>query len=220
MTKIDDFTRRLDIEFAQLPAAAEERRAILEREYHERQERFERLFVPALEQVRAIWEPRRDALLARFKDIIHIKPATSDSFGEVTFSFDSTLARITLRFTFVHDSDVRHMILEYDLEIVPMLMKIDNHATRKLPLEAFDQQAAAQWLEDRMVSFIRTFVELNGNQYYLKDQMVEDPIAGVRMPRSIARETVDWNGRKYYFICADTRREFEKQHGGADSADG
>ena len=160
-----------------------------------------------------IWEPRRDALLARFKDTIHIMPAAHDDFGTVTLSVDSPLARINLRFTFSHDPDVRTIILEYHLEVVPILMKIDNHSTLELQLENFDDEVAALWLEDRMVSFIRTFVELNGNQYYLKDHMVEDTIAQVRMPRSIATETVEWDGHKYYFICADTRREFERRHG-------
>ena len=32
------------------------------------------------------------------------------------------------------------------------------------------------------------------------------------MPKGIVKETVDWDGHKYYFICADTRREFEKLH--------
>jgi hypothetical protein len=98
-------------------------------------------------------------------------------------------------------------------------MKIDNHSTLDLKLDNFDQDVAALWLEDRMVSFIRMFVELNGNQYYLKDHMVEDVIAHVRMPRGIASETADWDGHKYYFICADTRREFEKQHGCVSDAD-
>ncbi len=214
MTTIDDFSERLDSEFGLMPTAIEERRVLLEREYHERQQRFKRLYVPALAQLRLIWEPRRDALLARFKDIIHLQPVARDEFSKVTFLIDSPLARISLRFTFSHDPDVRYITLEYDLEIIPVLMKYDNHATLELQLENFDQQTAAQWLEDRMVSFVRTFVELNGNQYYLKDHMVEDPIARVRMPRSIVTETVDWDGHKYYFICADTRREFEKQHGG------
>jgi hypothetical protein len=220
MTQIDDFSQRLDMEFGLMPTAIEEQRAVLEREYHERQQRFEDSFMPALAQLRVLWEPRRDALLARFKHIIHIKPAARDNFGDVTFSFDSTLARISLRFKFSHDPDVRNIILEYDLEIVPILMKIDNHSTLELQLENFDQQVAALWLEDRMVSFIRTFVELNGNQYYLRDHMVEDPIARVRMPRSVATDSVDWDGHKYYFICADTRREFEKLHGSASGTDG
>jgi YHS domain-containing protein len=218
MTKIDDFSQRLDMEYGLMPAAVEQQRAVLEREYHQRQRRVEDSFMPALAQLRAIWEPRRDALLARFKDIIHIKPASQDDFRDVAFSVDSTLARISLRFTFSHDPEVRYIILEYDLEIVPILMKIDNHSTLELQLENFDQQVAALWLEDRMVSFIRTLTELNGNQYYLKDHMVEDPIARVRMPRSMATETVDWEGHKYYFICADTRRAFEKLHGTTSGA--
>jgi hypothetical protein len=212
MTTINDFSERLDMEFVQMPTAIDERRALLEREYHERQERLAALFVPALAKLRAIWEPRRDALLARFKDTIHIIPAANDDFGTASFSLDSPLARITLRFMFSHDPEVRNINLEYRLDVVPILMKIDNHSILELKLENFDQDVAALWLEDRMVSFIRTFVELNGNQYYLKDHMVEDVIAHVRMPRSVATESVDWDGHKYYFICADTRREFEKQH--------
>jgi hypothetical protein len=164
MTKIDDFSQRLDMEYGLMPTAIEEQRTVLEREYHERQRRIEDLFIPALAQLRAIWEPRRDALLARFKDIIHIKPTARDNFSEVTFSFDSTLARISLRFRFSHDLEVRCLIVAYDLEIVPMLMKIDSHSTLELQFENFDKEVAALWLEDRMVSFIRTFVELNGNQ--------------------------------------------------------
>ena len=178
MTTNNNFSERLDMEFGLMPIAIEEQRALLEREYHDRQKRFEKTFVPALAQLRLIWEPRRDALLARFKDTIHIQPVARDEFGKVAFSIDSTLARISLRFTFSHDPDVRCIILQYDLEIVPILMKFDNHSTLELQLENFDQDMAAQWLEDRMVSFVRTFVELNGNQYYLKDHMVEDPVAG------------------------------------------
>jgi hypothetical protein len=213
MTTINDFSERLDMEFGLMPAAIDDRRAVLEREYYERQARLATLFVPALAQLRTIWEPRRDALLARFKDTLHIITEANDGFGTASFSLDSPLARITLRFTFSHDPDVRNITLEYRLDVVPILMKIDNHATLDLKLENFDQDVAALWLEDRMVSFIRTYVELNGNQYYLEDHMVEDVIAHVRMPRGVAKETVDWDGQKYYFICADTRRAFEKQHG-------
>jgi hypothetical protein len=219
LTTINNFSERLDMEFGLMPTAIDERRAVLERAYHERQKRLAELFVPVLAKLRAIWEPRRDALLARFKDTIHIIPAANDNFGTVSFSIDSPLARITLRFMFSHDPEVRNINLEYRLDVVPILMKIDNHSTLDLTLEDFDQDAAALWLEDRMVSFIRTYVELNGNQYYLKDHMVEDVIAHVRIPRSVAAETVDWDGHKYYFICADTRRAFEKQHGCSSDAE-
>jgi hypothetical protein len=212
MTTISDFSQRLDMEYGLMPTALHDRRSVLERQYHERQERLTHLYGPALAQLRVMWEPRRDALLAQFKGAIHVMPSAQDDFGTV-FSVDSPLARINLRFSFSHDSDVRNIVLEYHLEVVPILMKIDNHSVLELQLENFDQEVAALWLEDRMVGFIRTFVELNANQYYLMDHIVEDTVAHVRMPRSVALDAIDWDGHKYYFICAETRSEFEKRHG-------
>jgi YHS domain-containing protein len=48
---------------------------------------------------------------------------------------------------------------------------------------------------------------------YMKDQMVEDPIAHVRFPMLAAATTLEWKGQKYYFIGDETRREFEDQQG-------
>jgi YHS domain-containing protein len=39
--------------------------------------------------------------------------------------------------------------------------------------------------------------------------MVEDPIAGIRIPKLAAAATVERGGKTYYFIGEETRREFE-----------
>jgi len=215
MAKLDDFSGRLDAAFALLPNAIEQKRSVIDREYQERQQRFAQEFIPAVAKVREIFGPRSDALVARFKDIIHLSADVRDDFSKVAFSFDSSLARVTLRFNFTHDEEVRKMVLVYDLEILPILMKFDNHSTLELPLAAFDEQVVTEWLESRMISFIRSFVELNENQYYLNDQMVEDPVARIRMPKAVARETLHFEGQTYYFISAQTRDEFAKRHGTA-----
>jgi YHS domain-containing protein len=212
MSELDDFRSRLDAAFALLPAAIEHRRSAIDRDYQQRQQRFAEEFLPAVAKVREIFAPRSDALVARFKDIIHLSADVSDDFSKIAFSFDSSLARVTLRFDFVHDEEVRKLILVYDLEILPILMKFDNHAVLEMPLAAFDEQAVTEWLESRMIGFIRSFAELNENQSYLNDQMVEDPVARMRMPKAVARETLHFEGQTYYFISAETRREFEKRH--------
>jgi YHS domain-containing protein len=38
-------------------------------------------------------------------------------------------------------------------------------------------------------------------------------VAGVRFPRFAAATTVEWNGKTYYFIGDETRREFDAKHG-------
>jgi hypothetical protein len=47
----------------------------------------------------------------------------------------------------------------------------------------------------------------------LKDDMVEDPVAKVRFPTFAAAATLEWQGRKFYFVGDETRREFAKQNG-------
>jgi YHS domain-containing protein len=41
--------------------------------------------------------------------------------------------------------------------------------------------------------------------------MVEDLIAHVSFPKYAAATTLECQGRKFYFISEETRREFEKQ---------
>jgi hypothetical protein len=211
MRDLHDFNSRVEAEFALLPDAIEQRRSAIDDEYQERQLRFAEEFIPAVAKVREIWRPRSDALVARFKHIIHVQAGVRDDFTKVVFSFDSPLASVAASFDFSHDQEVRNMILGYDLEILPLLMNVDYYSTLKLPLASFDDGAAAEWLESRLISFIHSYVELNENEHQLQGQMVEDPVARIRMPTTVARETLDLDDRTYYVVSAETRCEFEKQ---------
>ncbi|MFN0054744.1 MAG: hypothetical protein ACKV0T_21440, partial [Planctomycetales bacterium] len=69
--------------------------------------------------------------------------------------------------------------------------------------------AIINWIDDRIVSFVQTIKALHQNQNYLKDHLVTDPIAGVQMPKYAAHSTLEADGKTYYFVCEETRREFE-----------
>jgi YHS domain-containing protein len=99
-----------------------------------------------------------------------------------------------------------------DLEIIPVLMRFTPHAEIEFSLEAVDKEAPAKWIEDRLVEFVRTYFPSGENELYLKDRMVEDPIAHVRFPRDAAAMVLDWQGRKFYFIGEETRRSFAEQN--------
>jgi YHS domain-containing protein len=94
-----------------------------------------------------------------------------------------------------------------------MLMKFDSHQWAEWPLDAIDQQAIASWIDDRLVDFVKTYLSLHENEYYLKDHMVEDPVAKVKFPKFAAGATIDCEGKTYYFIGPETRREFAAQRG-------
>jgi hypothetical protein len=142
-----------------------------------------------------------------------VKPQVQPTLREANMRFQSQLARIDLKFSATTDSEVRKLVLGYDLEILPILMQFKRHDSLEMPLDKIDPAAVAQWADDRIVDFVKTYMALHENQYYLKDYLVEDPIAGVRFPRHAAAATLDVRGKTCYFISADTRAEFAKREG-------
>ena len=100
-----------------------------------------------------------------------------------------------------------------DLEIIPVLMQFKHHDEVGFPLNAVDKEAVAKWIDDRIVDFVQTYFSMGENEIYMKDSMVEDPIAHVRFPKQAAAATLERESQKFYFISEETRREFEKQQG-------
>jgi YHS domain-containing protein len=92
-------------------------------------------------------------------------------------------------------------------------MKFDSHDEVEFPLDAVDEAALGKWLDDRIISFVKTYLSLHENQYYLKDHMVQDPIAKVRFPKYAAGAKLDAGGKTHYFIDETTLREFQQQQG-------
>src|SRR5204862_3061400 len=105
---------------------------------------------------------------------------------EAAFVFDSSLANIQLRFTASTDEEVRKLVIDYRLEILPILMKFEPHRQVEFPLEAVDADAVGKWIDDRIVDFVRTYLSLHQNEYYLQAHLVVDPIANVQFPKFAA----------------------------------
>jgi YHS domain-containing protein len=212
MRDVTSLVNRIDAEFSALDDRIKRAQAERLREHQERQQRLE-AFERQLEALPAVWKPRLEALIQRFGDRVQVTPRLTSSSREVSLEFQSDLARIRLRLSAATDHAVRHLILNYDLELIPMLMQFDSHHDAEWPLDAIDPQAVADWVDDRIVEFVRTYLSLHENEHYLRGDMVEDPVAGVRFPRFAAASSVEWTGKTYYFIGDETRREFEAKHG-------
>jgi YHS domain-containing protein len=180
-------------------------------EHKERQQRLEKLG-KVFDELRDTWRPSLELLLKKFGDRVKVTPRIVPSTREATFEFQSSLANVKLTFAAYTDRDIRKLILSYDLEIIPVLMRFPGHAEIEFPLDAVDKAAAGKWINERVLDFVRTYLSLGDNEWYLKDQMVEDPVAKVRFPKQAAACTLDWQGQTYYFVGAETRREFAQQN--------
>ena len=211
MSEINSLAGRIDAEFS---AAAEKvRRFQVEKveEHKERQKRLEqvgRIF----EELGNIWRPRLELLVKKFGDGVKVTPKLVPSRREAVFDFQSSLAEVHLKFSAYADWDVRKVILSYDLKILPALMQFTPHAEMEFPLGAVDKDTVSKWIDDRIVEFVQTYLTIGDSESYLKDYMVQDPVALVRFPSFAAGATLEWKGKTYYFVGEETRREFARQN--------
>lgn len=212
MSDVDNLLQRIDAEFSAVETRMKTFQAEKVREYAGRQQRMEQLD-GVFQQLREIWRPRLEALAGKFGDKVKVTPHVTPATRDATFKFQSNLARIDLRFAATTDMDVRNVVLTYDLEIIPIYMKFDSHAEISFPLDQVDPKAVAGWIDDRILGFVKTYLSLHDNDQYLKDVMVDDPVANVRFPKFAAGAKLEHEGKTYYFIGQETCDEFAKAKG-------
>jgi YHS domain-containing protein len=94
-------------------------------------------------------------------------------------------------------------------------MKFDSHAELEMPLEKVDPAAVGGWIDERIMSFVKTYITLHENQYYQRDQMVIDPVSGTQFPKFAAGAKLEQGGQTMYFVSEETRREYEKKSAAA-----
>lgn len=213
MADVSVLLGRIDAEFSALDDKIKRAQGEKQQEHKDRQQRLA-AFEKELETLPDVWKPRLEALIKRFGDKAKVAPRLESTSRAVTINFQSELAKIRMQLSAATDQDIRNLILLYNLEILPTLMQFDSHQQGQWPLNAIDRKAIGDWVDDRIVSFVKTYLSLHENEYYLKEHMVQDPVAGVRFPKFAAAATLERGGKTYYFIGDDTRREFEVSHPG------
>jgi YHS domain-containing protein len=206
---ISEFLKRLDEQVAQARTRVEQKQTEFQQAYEARSERY-KTFLRVMEDLRGVAQVRLEKLGERCK--FEAKP-TGDADGKsVLLNFQTPVARVRLRLSATHDTDVRNFVLGYDLEILPIFVKYNPHAELEIPLEKVDRAKVEAWLDDRLIEFAQTYVTIHFTDQYHQDHMVTDPVANVRFPQAFAQSKLDQGGKTFYFISEQTRRDFEKRH--------
>jgi len=114
MSSVDSLMQRVDAEFNAVKKKVEEFQQTKLDEYRDRQKRLEK-FSEVCDQLRSIWKPRLEALAQRFGDKAQVTPSLTPSSRRAAFHFHSLFAGINLSFSASTDSEVRQLVLSYDL---------------------------------------------------------------------------------------------------------
>jgi YHS domain-containing protein len=209
MADLNTFLKRLDEQVEKARKGIEQKQTELKEVYEGRKQRY-RTFLQLMAELHNIARPRLEKLAERCK--FDATPTEDADAKSILLKFKTPVARVQLRLAATHDTDVQNLLLIYDLEILPLYVKFNPHSELSIPLEQVTRPSIENWLDDRLVEFAQTYVTIHFMDQYHQDHMVVDPVADVRFPKAYAHASLDKEGKTYYFISEETRREFEERH--------
>ena len=211
MAGTTELLSRLDAEFRGVEEKIKQFQSEKVIEHQGRQQRLEQ-FARICESLQEVWRPRLEALGVKLKSKVEVIPSVTKSRRSATIKFHSRLATFNLTLTAMTDLDVRNFVLDYTLNVIPILMTFEKNRQLELPLDAVDPEVVGQWIDDRIVEAVQVYLQIHQNSYYLKGHLVEDPIAKITFPKYAAAATLDWNGTTFYFISDEARDAFRKEN--------
>lgn len=172
-------------------------------------EQRERFAAAASQQIETVVLPLMEELSRRFANG-KIELLQNDTFFIAcefahTPRFPATV-RLSISLSPLDDAS---FIASYNLSILPVLMEYNPHVEGRFPIEG-SEDALAGWVEDRILDFVDTYLRLETDPLYQKDNMVVDIVCGMRIPSTAATSTLERHGRTFYFCSEHCKEAFIK----------
>ena len=180
-----------------------------------------RRYMTALEPRRQIFEEAARRLLAdvvkpRLDALVEFFPSARTRADEQAHCYccwfaysDRFPVTAKLEFSVEHDQAVEHLFVRYEASLMPLFLQFQPHDRLTLPLEQVDQETVVAWVEKRIFEFLDTYLRHDRGAPDLEEDIVTDPVCGMRLSRSGARETSGYRGHVYFFCSSKCRTEFE-----------
>jgi YHS domain-containing protein len=160
--------------------------------------------------VRDIIRTRMEALVAKFPNA---KCDRAEDAYRCTCWFgycERFPADVRVDLTVEHDERIENLIVRYELYIMPVFLKFEPHDTLTVPLAGADD-VIADWVEAKLLCFLDTYLRLDRGRDDFENEVVIDPVCGMRISRSSAGAQLDYKGHPYYFCTDDCRQRFEQE---------
>jgi YHS domain-containing protein len=210
MKDLDDFDRQIEERLA-----AQKEHAVLTHNHlvermHEYDERHRRFTALADHVIQDIIRPRMERLVRRF-DNAKLLPTDESGRHTCICSFAHTArypANVKLELGVSRDGDFEHVYLLYNLCITPIYFKFDGQEQMAMPLDAADERRVAEWVDNRILTFVDTYFRLETTEQYQADNYVTDPVCHMRINRLFAPEKTEYAGQTYFFCVPACKAKF------------
>jgi YHS domain-containing protein len=207
MASLEELERRIKEKLA----ASEQRRQAQQEQLRQGmgqlEVRLQRYTALADRLIREVIRPRLERLAGCF-DNARVEQASRHGYVcrfKHTPRFPATA---TLELGISRDAEAWNIEVRHDLKILPVFFPFDSEDHLVLPLDGGNEEKVAAWVEERVVGFVDTYLRLETLEPYQDENLVTDPVCGMRLNKAHAPTQMEYRGVKYYFCVDGCRQKF------------
>ena len=210
MDELAKLEQRIREKLAIAEAKRRDRQAALTAEMEAREKLVDRFNAEARRWMQMLIVPRMERLAACFENSRLLQPDANRPF-RCACAFNHTPqfpATTTLELTISPNESLENGVVAYAVEILPILFQFERKDQLVVPLEKPADDAIAAWVERKLMMFLDAYLHLSEAEHYQRDNLVIDPVCGMRINKQFAAASEERFGETYYFCVEECRRKF------------
>lgn len=100
------------------------------------------------------------------------------------------------------------VIIGFRPEILPIFVPVPHAETQTFPLDKVDDRLLSEWVEEKIVKFAEAYVRVALAPVYHSNNMVTDPVCGMKFNKEHAVTKADNCGITVYFCSPECKIRF------------
>jgi YHS domain-containing protein len=210
MSDLDSLDREIQEKLKAVNESDQRERQVLQAHVTDLGRRHDIFSQTAAKLITDIVQPRVETLVKHFDNArLDEQRLPQQYFCPSTFTHSNRFpASVNLTIGVAHDDQIRNVVLYCDLDILPIFIKFTPHQETVLPLDQVNEVQAATWVDQRILEFLDTYLQLEQSDQYQQQMLVTDPVCGMRIRRSRVAAEQEYRGVTYFFCAERCRDQF------------
>jgi len=209
MAELSDLERKIKEKLA----LSEERQQLQQDHFRQRmaeaEVRHQRYTARADRLMQEVIRPRMEKLKTLFENAR--MPESRNSRHTCCCQFEHTTrfpATASLEIGVTRDGEIKTVVLQYQLDILPAFFAFEGRDQLAMLLDQVDEEKAAAWVQAKLLQFADTYLRLQTSDHYQEENIVTDPVCGMRINKAFAPAQMTYRGQTYYFCIPECRARF------------
>jgi len=159
---------------------------------------------------RDLVKPRLDQMARLFPNASFPEQQKSNG-SSCLFEFcDRFPATAEIEFSIEHDVRFEKVIVHTHTHIMPVFVPYNEQDNLTLPWDRVDDAKVADWVEERLLEFLDTYLRIDAGSDDLAKETVTDPVCGMQILQSDAVASDSYYGHPHFFCSKECLAKFQK----------